>query len=299
MARNNRMLTLLASALTLAMCAACSSHPNATRTRTTRHTCTPTLRSGTYTLNGRAYRVAMPRADGSLHPLVLLFHGFASSKEAIDADTGMEQAGTARGFVVVTPDGTGSPRTWHFLGAGSDDDVAFAGALVGDVTAHACVDVHRVFAAGHSAGSAFTGFLVCRAPYRFAGAAMVEATIPSTCPTNVTYAVVSVHGTADRTVLYDGGLGEGQTVPIPPVRRTVADLATRNGCAAPTTDTPAPGVERMRYSGCAHGHEVELLTIVGGGHPWAGGLQATATEPAVPGARFSATDAVLDFFAGR
>lgn len=251
-------------------------------------------------LNGRAYRVAMPHADGSLHPMVLLFHGFASSKEAIDADTGMERAGTARGFVVVTPDGTGSPRTWHFLGAGSDDDFAFVDALARDVTAHACVDAHQVFAAGHSAGSAFTGFLVCRPPYRFAGAAMVEATIPSTCPATVTYSVVSVHGTADRTVLYDGGLGEGQTVPIPPVRQTVAALARRNGCAAgPTTDTPAPGVERLRYSSCAHGHEVELLSIVGGGHPWAGGLQATATEPAVPGARFFATDAILDFFAGR
>jgi polyhydroxybutyrate depolymerase len=248
-------------------------------------------------LNGRAYRIAMPRADGSRHPLVVLFHGFASSKEAIDADTGMDRAGVARGFVVVTPDGTASPRTWHFLGAGSDDDFAFVDALVREVTARACVDPHRVYAAGHSAGSAFTGFLVCRAPYRFAAVAMVEATIPSSCPPDVTYAVISVHGTADAIVLYDGGLGAGQTVPIPPVRQTIASLATRNGCAnTPATGTPAPGVERLRYDSCAHGRDVELLTVVGGGHPWAGGLQAKTTEPNVAGAQYSATDAILDFF---
>lgn len=289
---------LLAALLVAALCGACASspsHPRATKT----HACTPSLTTGTYTLNERAYRVAMPRAGGSRHPMVVLFHGFASSKEAIDADTGMEQQGTARGFVVVTPDGTSSPRTWHFFGAGSHEDFAFADALVRDVTARACVDAQRVFAVGHSAGSAFAGFVVCRAPYRFAGVAMVEATIPSTCPAVVTYSAASVHGTADPIVLYDGGLGAGQTVPIPPVRQTVAALAKRNGCApTPATDTPAPGVDRLRYESCAHGHGVELLSIVGGGHPWAGGLQASAIEPGVPGAQYPVTDAILAFFAG-
>lgn len=239
----------------------------------------------------------MPRADGQRHPLVVLFHGFASSKETIDVDTGMEQKGTARGFVVLTPDGTGTPRTWHFLGPGSADDFAFADALVSDITSRACIDPHRVYAAGHSAGSAFTGFLVCRTPYRFAAVAMVAATIPSTCPADVTYAVISVHGTADPVVLYDGGLGAGQTVPIPPVKQTIATLAQRNHCApSPASDTPAPGVARLRYTGCVQGRDVELLSILGGGHPWAGGRQATLTEPQVPGAQYPATDAILDFF---
>ncbi len=273
--------------------AACTSRSRVTRV-TSR--CEPSLASGTYTFDGRAYRVAMPRAGGSRHPLIVLFHGFASSKEAIDADTGMEQAGTARGFVVVTPDGTGTPRTWRFLGPGSADDYAFADALVRDVTSHACIDPHHVYAAGHSAGSAFTGFLVCHPPFRFAAVAMVEATIPSTCPANVTYGVISVHGTADPVVLYDGGLGIGQTVPIPPVKQTIAALATRNHCATPPVDgTQAPGVTRLRYAGCPPGRDVELLSVVGGGHPWAGGLQATSTERQVPGAQYRVTDAILDF----
>jgi polyhydroxybutyrate depolymerase len=111
-------------------------------------------------------------------------------------------------------------------------------------------------------------------------------------------AVLSVHGTADTTVLYNGGLGIGQTVPIPPVKQTVANLAKRNGCGAtPVADQPAPGVERLRYTACRDNKDVALLTIVDGQHPWPGGIQAKAIERTVPGAQFSASNAILDFFA--
>ena len=40
------------------------------------------------------------------------------------------------------------------------------------------------------------------------------------------------------------------------------------------------------------------VTIVGGGHPWPGGLQATHETKVVPGARYSASTAILDFFEG-
>ena len=47
----------------------------------------PAARSS-YTFRGRNYRLALPRDYDGVHaePMVLLFHGFASSKEAIDAD---------------------------------------------------------------------------------------------------------------------------------------------------------------------------------------------------------------------
>jgi poly(3-hydroxybutyrate) depolymerase len=128
---------------------------------------------------------------------------------------------------------------------------------------------------------------------------MVEATIPSTCPANETYSVVSVHGDADPVVLYNGGKGMGQSVPIPPVRQTVAALAKRDGCAPTATRTePAAGVVRDEYEHCKNGRKVALLTIKGGTHPWAGGLQAKAEEPKTPGAQYSASTAILDFFDG-
>jgi poly(3-hydroxybutyrate) depolymerase len=90
----------------------------------------------------------------------------------------------------------------------------------------------------------------------------------------------------------------GQTVPIPPVKQTVASLAKRAGCApTPAADSPAPGVERLHYTDCRDNKDVELLTIVNGQHPWPGGIQARAIEPGIPGAQFSASNAILDFFA--
>jgi polyhydroxybutyrate depolymerase len=216
------------------------------------------------------------------HPLLLVVHGFASSAEQFDRETNFERDGVKRGYVVLTPDGVGSPTNWNLFGAkGQPDDYVFVGALVASVTRHACVDTARVVIAGHSAGSAFAGFLACRKPYRFAVVAMVSATVPSTCPPDVTPAVISVHGTADPAVPYAGGLGIGQTVPIPPVRTTIAHLAKARRCAAKPTDTRvARDVVRRRYRNCARGDDVELFTIERGGHLWSPGT----------------TTRILDFF---
>jgi len=258
----------------------------------------PAARSS-YTFEGRRYRLAVPRGYDGIHagPMVLLFHGFASSKEAIDADTNLDRVGRARGFVVVTPDGSGNPLTWNLFDPAGVDDYRFVERLVAHLVRELCVDRARIFATGHSAGSAFAGFLVCRKPYRFAAVATVSATVPSACAQHRKEAVLGIHGTADPAVLYDGGKGAGQTVAIPPVKQTIAAYAKRASCdATPTADRPAPGVERLRYRGCAPGTQVVLLTIVGGGHPWPGGLQATHDTKVVPGARYSATTAILDFF---
>lgn len=269
-------------------------------TTTTAPTCAPALAAGTHTFHGRTYHVSVPAAGGRRHPMIVLFHGFSSSKEAIDADTGLDKLGAQRGYVVVTPDGASNPRTWNFIAGASGskaDDYGFVNALLDDIEPRLCVDTARVYATGHSAGSAFTGFLVCHKPYRFAAIANVSATIPSSCPPSTTYGVLSIHGTLDATVLYNGGRGAGQSVPIPAVKQTVASLAQRNGCApTPVTEQIAPGVERMRYTGCPHGRQVALLSILGGGHPWPGGLQARSLEKAIRSAQFSATNAILDFF---
>ena len=211
--------------------------------------CLRTLTAGTHTIRGgprapRTYRLALPPADGARHPLLVVVHGFASSATQFDRETNFERAGTKRGYVVVSPDALGSPTNWNLFGTkGQPDDYAFVGALAGSVMRGACVDPGRVFIAGHSAGSAFSGFLACRKPYRFAAVAMVSATVPSTCPRDVTPAVISVHGTADPAVPYAGGLGIGQTVPIPPVRTTIAQLA-KDRALRGETDRYARGAER-------------------------------------------------------
>ena len=302
-----------AAVVALVALAACSSsaHSKATDDSTSPTTvkpaCSPSRiappAQSSYTFDGRTYRLALPSGyDGSrAWPMLMVFHGFASSKEAIDADTALDQLGPPQGFIVVTPDGSSNPRTWNFIAGASGsqaDDYTFVDALLVHLERQLCVDTKRIYATGHSAGSAFVGFLICHKPYRFAGAAMVSATIPSSCPGNVVPKIISVHGTADPVVLYNGGKGQGQTVAIPPVKQTVAELAQRASCnSTPRQDHPANGVDRATYTGCAKGSAVEQITIVDGGHPWAGGLQAKAEERTVPGAQFSASKEILRFLA--
>jgi polyhydroxybutyrate depolymerase len=245
----------------------------------------------------RAYLLALPAGyDGTTaYPLVLSFHGFSSNKEGQNAYAAMAGKGTARGYIVVTPDALGDPRDWNYFGdPARADDFGFVDALVADLSDRLCIDADRIYAAGHSAGSAFAGFLQCRAPYRFAAVAMVAAFIPTTCPVDrATPSVIAFHGTADPLVPYDGGSVGGGPSGIPPVLQTLDQYADAYRCDRPATeDEPAAGVETDTLTGCADGSEVVLYTIVGGTHDWPG----NAVRPGTGGQAYPATEGILDFF---
>jgi polyhydroxybutyrate depolymerase len=242
--------------------------------------------------------MALPAGyDGrTARPLVFDFHGYGGTKEKQEANTSMAATGTTRGFVVVTPDALGSPRRWNWTGApGRADDFGFVHALLDHLEKTLCVDADRVYVAGHSNGSAFAAFLVCRPPYDFAAVAMVSGTTPTTCPDGVIPAAIAIHGKADPHVLYDGG-GPRH---LPAASDVIARYAQQYGCSgSPTHDEPAAGVERLDYRDCPEGTEVVLDAIDGGVHAWPGGPQA-AGQPGSSTAdrRFPATEEILDFFA--
>lgn len=245
----------------------------------------------------RAYLLALPDGDDgtTARPLVLNFHGWASSKEEYEELTRLAERGTARGYVVVTPDALGEPPEWNmFDQPGRADDYGFVEALVGELTDRLCLDPARIYASGLSAGSAFAGFLACREPYRFAAVAMVAAFIPPTCPPEHAPSVIAFQGTADPLVPYRGGQVSGGGIGIPAALDTFAAYAEQFGCGEPVVEEgPVATIERRRLPGCAGGRDVVLHTIVGGGHEWPG---AEGTAVAAAGERFFATDTILDFF---
>ncbi|MCU1427754.1 MAG: putative esterase/lipase/thioesterase [Actinomycetia bacterium] len=255
-----------------------------------------------YAGQDRSYFLALPaRYDGSqAYPLVFDFHGFAGRKEALEALTHMGKKGTARGFIVVTPDSLENPPQWNMFGSpGQPDDFGFVHALVADLERRLCIDPKRVYAAGHSNGSAFSAFLVCTKPYLFAAVAMVSATTPAGCPSRVAPSVLAIAGTADPLVPYAGGSVGGSSVQIPAARTVIDGYAKRYGCdPSPKQDQAAKGVTRLRYQHCTGGLEVVLDTVVGGTHYWPGGADAVSdpTDSAA-GKTFAATDEILDFFA--
>jgi polyhydroxybutyrate depolymerase len=294
----NRLAVLLAVALVAAACSTGDSG-DATTSETTSPPadCDPARTVDvaaddpqSFSFDGaeRSYLLALPvDYDGTVAaPLVLNFHGFSNNKEGQEAVTGMAAQGSERGYVVVTADALGEPQEWNMFGEPDRaDDFAFVDALVADLLERLCIDDERVYAAGHSNGSAFTGFLACKEPYRFAAVAMVSAFVPSGCPVDqVAPSIVAVHGTDDPAVPYDGGTVGGSAIGYPPTLDTLDSYAQAYGCDPVVQDEPQADIERRLLGGCAHGSEVVLYTVVGGTHDW----------PTGPG--FAATGAVLDFF---
>ncbi len=87
----------------------------------------------TFTFDGeeRAYLLALPDDyDGTRpHPLVFSFHGFSGNKEGQNAYAAMAEQGTARGYVVVTPDALRDPRDWNYVDVPARaDDLGFVDA---------------------------------------------------------------------------------------------------------------------------------------------------------------------------
>ncbi|CUU59086.1 polyhydroxybutyrate depolymerase [Parafrankia irregularis] len=241
----------------------------------------------------RSYLLGLPAGyDGQMaYPLLFSFHGFGGSMEEQEANTSLAQTGTARGYIVVTPQSAGSPPKWNFLAQqGGADDFGFIQALLGDLTTRLCIDPDRVYAAGHSNGSAFAGFLVCKPPYPFAAVAMVAGVAPPSCPDGTAPATLAVNGTADVTVPYQNSAA------------SIATYVERYRCAtAPGRTRVADGVEQMRYQGCVQGSEIVFITVAGGTHVWPGGPAAAGDRPSArgnsqAGRTFPATDTVLDFF---
>lgn len=236
----------------------------------------------------RTYLISLPDDyDGTAeHPLVLGFHGHGGTSLGAAVASELGEQGPERGYIVVFPQALGAVPAWNF---GADpaqaNDFAFVDALVGDLSERLCVDADRIYAAGHSNGSAFTGFLACQPSYRFAAVAMVSAFIPSTCPVDEAVpAVMAVHGTADPGVPYDGGSVAGGPTVIPPALETLDAYRDHYDCdPTPVESEPQPGVESKAYEGCLEGSEAVLVTIAGGGHEW-------------PLDKFPATAAILDFF---
>jgi polyhydroxybutyrate depolymerase len=249
----------------------------------------------------REYLLTVPDDyDGTTAvPMVLSFHGLTGNKEAHEANTSMGKVGGERGYVVVTPGALGQPSQWNaFAVPNMADDYSYIQALVTELSQKLCIDTDRVFAAGHSNGSAFSAFLVCRPPFQFAGVAMVSATTSNTCPDDVNPATLAVHGTADTTVPFMGGRINDSALILPSAPELIRKYVTDRACdPTPTLTMPHPGVQRATYGACLGGSEVVFDTVAGGTHSWPGGRNA-ASEPtnSEAGKTYDTTNAIFDFF---
>lgn len=234
-------------------------------------------------------------------PLLVSLHPFTMGASAWEQYSGLADAALARGYVVVSPEGSRPGPRWAVPG-GLDtgtDDIEFIDELITQVESTVCIDRNAEFAAGYSAGAAMAQALSCSMPWRFtAVAGSGGMNLTETCPGSAPTDVLILHGTADPIAPPTGSL----VVFAPPLGlpiATVADVdAQRAGCdPEPLTTDPAPGVVARVFSGCDADHRVQQWNMVGAGHTWAGAEPFPFDLIVGPTARgFSANRAVLDFF---
>lgn len=259
--------------------------------------------------------------------LVLNLHGLLEPAGLQESVSHMSKTADERGFIVVYPQGikTGLGVSWNAGGCcgNTQDDMGFIRDLVKKLENDYCIDPKRVYATGLSNGAMMSYRLGCEAADVFAAVAPVAGAVEvDPCSPSRPVPVLAIHGTGDTIVPFNGGKdGIVHILTFPPVSYSIDLWKHLDGCPnSPAVDSsamqpdsgestfdggPSPGLfagatlvsskgdaSCHSWSGCQDGSEVELCTVVGGGHSWPGGpplVGKSSTD-------IDATTTVIDFF---
>ena len=245
----------------------------------------------------RTFRLHVPpqAATNARLPLVLNFHGRSGTGIDQEITSGLVPISDREGFVLVSPDGTGTPMGWS-AGAtepNNIDDVQFVSDILDSVSRELCIDQARVYATGFSNGAFMSSRLACAMPDRIAAVAVVGGVDYPSNLCKSTIPVLAIHGTADDVVPIDGGIVRqwhyrGANI-------SIDEWAANNGCRPLTSEVDLePGVTLDAYQDCVA--PTLMVRVKGATHVWPG---APGNEPGTPGTKFSAGEMVWKFLSQR
>ena len=159
--------------------------------------------------------------------------------------------------------------------------------MLDDIEASRCVDTSRVYATGLSNGAMMDSLLACQMADRIAAVAPIAgATAYGKCTPKRPVPMLTIHGTADPILLFNGGIGDiirvitGGKAPANPTTTVPTDLngpgypaqvkawAERNKCDPQPHDSAVTASVTHRTYTCPSGADVEMYIVAGGGHAW-------------------------------
>jgi polyhydroxybutyrate depolymerase len=266
---------------------------------------TPGVTVETLTFDGgtREFRLAVPADAAAGEPLglILNFHGYGSNAGQQAVYSELEEKGPPRGYVVLTPQGTGAPAFWNIVGLPAPDDAAYVNMLIDGIALRLCIDPRRVYSTGMSNGGGMSSFLGCELGDRLAAIAPVAGVnlvFDDSCRDGRGVSVIAFHGEADAVVPYEGGalgIAAVERRSLPTVEEAVAAWARRDSCRErPRTEEVAEHVVLTDYAGCRRGTDVQLYAVTDGGHTWPGAIDVPRLGPVTT--EIDAADLILDFF---
>lgn len=233
-------------------------------------------------------------------PLIILLHGYGASASIQNAYFGLSRRLDERGFILVLPNGKtdqSGKKFWNATDACCNfndievDDVQYLTDLLDEAEQRLAVDADRIYFMGHSNGGFMSHRMACELGSRVAAIASLAGSSfddAADCAEDGKVSVLQIHGDADSTVLYEGGVFFGNA--YPGAQEVVERWASRDGCDAQPQDGPAVDLDSglvgdesdiTKWQNCEASTDVQLWTIHGGGH--------------IPSLTGDFTDRVLDF----
>ncbi len=210
-------------------------------------------------------------------PLLLVFHGFSGTGDAMAVTTGFNALADAYGFLVVYPNGLGpvGATSWNAGGCcgyaqnNNIDEAAFVRKIISDLQSESTIDPKRIYATGFSNGAFLAYRLGCDMSDVLAAVAPVAGVLLNNpCQPTQPVSVLHIHGLADLSVPFSGSTTPAAGGVLESVQQSVATWVQLDGC--PST----PDIEKTNltahttYSPCKNGTAVELYTLQGIGHTW-------------------------------
>jgi polyhydroxybutyrate depolymerase len=209
--------------------------------------------------------------------LMFNFHGYGGTGDAHLQWADMRALADRDGVIVAYPTGTEMDGSTHWNcslpsadNKSTADDFGFVEVLIDTVAATYNLDEERVYAVGYSNGGMMAFGLACFLSDRVAAVGSVSGVMlddaAADCETSHPTSVITLHGTADGVLPYEGGEG------MLPAREAVDLWVDWNRAdATPTTGEDASGgmaIQHWAHEGGTGGAAVHHYSYEGGDHVW-------------------------------
>ena len=220
-------------------------------------------------------------------PLMLNFHGWTMSASNQMNMSDMRALAESEKFILVYPQGTKFKNKFYgstHWNVGSwttgsvSDDIGFVEKLIDHMYVNYNIDLERIYACGYSNGGFFSHELACNLSNKIAAIGAVSANMSTrtkdNCNPSHPTPVITVSGTNDNEVSYDGTNFEGQishnevlnywiNYNETDASSIISDLPNIN-----TTDGSM--VKLYQYKNGNNNVEIEHYKVINGGHDWPG-----------------------------
>lgn len=222
----------------------------------------------------------------NLHPLVLggALHGIWTN------ESGMNDKAEEAGFLVIQPDGTGTPASWN---AGADccspantegkDDTGLIQAIAEEIESLACVDRKRIYAVGMSNGGYLSHRLACENSQFVAAIGPVVGSLSAEleCDLQRGVPVIQISGSEDNLASREQSF------------QTWRDL---NGCTDEAEETYSNGSATcLTHDECDDGVSITHCVVEGGGHCWFSDISPQLTPGCTATTDLITPDILWDF----